>query len=315
MPGRIRKTVRRPAAAGLAGTLLVIDHRRLQGAAWAEFHTARKQLEKASRDLHRHETADIPAYEAWLHRTFPVLLTALRNLQDEVDPKAAKVREVQERAAIFGGSHKRLWKDLKARGAQPVPTDDDEADAPGDADDAGGWTGGEPSDRFARATGPAPTIGARDIYRRLVQHLHPDRGGAWTPARQQLWHEVQSAWAAADADWLARLEVEWETAHEVLGPTSPVSRLRQAIAELHAARRDTERKLREYRRAPAWRFTKNEKKRPALLERVERILRHDLEYLRKQLHYLNATIAAWEEDWTQAGASVGRGRRSRHPAR
>ncbi len=299
MSGRIRKTVRPPVVAGLTWTLIVIDHRRLQGAAWAEFHAARKQLEKASRDLHRHETADIPAYEAWLHRTFPVLLTALRTVEAELEPKAAKVREVQERAAIFGGSHKRLWKDLKARNAQPVETAHDGADSPeGDAD-PDGWPGGKSADRFDRVTGPAPTVVARDIYRRLVQHLHPDRGGVWTAARQQLWHEVQSAWAAADADWLARLEVEWETANEVLGPTSPVSRLRQAITELHAARRDTERKLRGYRRAPAWRFTKNEKKRPALQERVERILRHDLEYLRKQLNYLNATIAAWEEDWTQ----------------
>jgi hypothetical protein len=297
-------------------TLLVIDHRRLQGQAWAEFHTARKQLEKASRDLHRHETADLPAYEAWLHRTFPVLLTALRTVEAELEPKAAKVREVQERAAIFGGSHKRLWKDLKAREAQPAGTDEGDADdSSGDADDFGGWPGGEAADRFARATGPAPTPVARDIYRRLVQQLHPDRGGAWTPARQHLWHEVQSAWAAADADWLARLEVEWETANEVLGPMSPVSRLRQAITELHAARRDTERKLRVYRRAPAWRFTKNEKKRLALQERVERILRQDLEYLRKQLNYLNATIAAWEEDWTRPGAPVGRGRRSRHSGR
>ena len=308
MSGRIRKTVSVPAVGGVAWTLVVIDHRRLQGAAWAEFHAARKRLEKASRDLHRHETTDVPAYEAWLHRTFPVLLTALRNLQEEVDPKSAKVREVQTRAAMFGGSHKRLWKDLKVRGAQPAATDDgDDAFSPGGEDEADGWPGGEAADRRERESGPAPTAGARDIYRRLVQQLHPDRGGAWTPARQGLWHEVQSAWAAGDADWLARLEVEWETANEVLSPASPLSRLRQAILELDAARRDTERKLREYRRAPAWRFTKNEKKRPALLERVERLLRHDLEVLSKQLRYLNATIAAWEEDWTQAGASPRRG--------
>ena len=58
--------------------LLIIEHRRLQSAAWAEFHTARKSLEKATRDLHRHEEIDCPYFESWLHRTFPLLVTQLR---------------------------------------------------------------------------------------------------------------------------------------------------------------------------------------------------------------------------------------------
>ena len=62
---------------------------------------------------------------------------------------------------------------------------------------------------------------------RVVHHLHPDRGGEWTPARERLWHEVQAAWAARDADWLARLETDWESAHATLQPDSPLSHLRR----------------------------------------------------------------------------------------
>lgn len=145
--------------------------------------------------------------------------------------------------------------------------------------------------------GPAPkpeNADAKDIYRRLVSHLHPDRGGAWTHARERLWHEVQEAWAARDADWLARLEVSWETANDTVGPDSSLSRLRLAIVELDAARRDTERKLRDYRKGPAWRFTLSEKKRPKLQQQVESELLHDLGCLRSQLDHLNRTIAAWE---------------------
>ena len=43
----------------------------------------------------------------------------------------------------------------------------------------------------------------------MLRRLHPDRGGPWTNARQQLWHEVQKAWAVGDADWLARLPTLW----------------------------------------------------------------------------------------------------------
>jgi hypothetical protein len=283
---------------------MIIDHRRLQDAAWAEFHAARQRLEKATADLHAHENTDVPAYEAWLHRTFPQLLTAIRDLGAEIGPKAAKVGSVQARVALFGGSARRLWRELNTPAEEPRTGAGDtefefEADDEGDDffedDDADeGWAGGRFADSKVRANVSPPTMAAREIYRRLVQRLHPDRGGDWTPARQRLWHEVQEAWARGDADWLARLEVEWETINDLLGPASPLSRLRQAIEELHAARRDTERKLREYRSAPAWRFTKSERKRPELLQRIGSQLRFDLNYLRSKLDYLNEIIAGWE---------------------
>lgn len=308
MPSRIRKTVR-SSAMGPSWTLIVIDHRRLQGAAWAEFHTARKRLEKVTRDLHFHENNDAPAYEAWLHRTFPVLLTTLRAVEAELELKQAMVHEVQARAIFFGGSHRRLWHDLKTRKSSPPSAkEEDEFEgrengtpggpAPG-SDDFDDWPGGG-ARSFGSVREPERGPEIRDIYRRLVQRLHPDRGGEWTPARERLWHEVQAAWGAADADWLARLEVEWETVNEVLSASSSVSRLREAIVELHAARRDAERKLRDYRRAPSWRFTKSEKKREQLLQRVGHLLRDDLVYLRRQLDHIKDTISGWEEDWTRS---------------
>lgn len=283
--------------------LLVIDHKRLQGAAWAEFHTVRKRLDKALRDLHRHEEIDMPAYEAWLHRTFPLDVTALRELTEEVMAKTRQIRLVQAQAAHTGRSLKRLWQEQKERAANPEAFRE-KARPERDAEDWDDATEGRRHDArpedFAAQPAPHRSAAARDIYRRLVQCLHPDRGGDWTPARQALWHEVQQAWAAGDADWLARLEIEWETAHEVLGPTSPLSRLRAAIEELHAARRDIEHKLAEYRLSLEWRFTLTATRRAALARRVEAGFAHDFRVLRRQLVHLNATIAAWEEDWTRA---------------
>jgi hypothetical protein len=145
-----------------------------------------------------------------------------------------------------------------------------------------------------------------------VQRLHPDRGGEWTTGRKRLWHEVQQAWAAGDSDWLARLEVEWETAHDVLSPTSPLSRLRRAIEELLGARRDTERKLRQYRTSPPWRFTLAPKKRADLQRRTEMNFRHDIEMLQRQLAYLDTTIAAWE-DSPRSSLDRRSGRNARFP--
>jgi hypothetical protein len=282
--------------------LLVINHERLQDAAWAEFHTVRKRLDRAAGELHRHEEVDVPAYEAWLHRTFPLQVTALRELNEEVTNKARQIQAVQARAAHTGRSLKRLWQEEKQRAANPEAARERRRDPAPDAaeeETSGRRQEARREDFEGRAT-PGRTPAAREIFRRLVQRLHPDRGGAWTPARQQLWHEVQQAWAAGDSDWLARLEIEWETAHEVLGPTSPLSRLYAAIEELHAARRDIEHKLSEYRTSLAWRFTRSAARRPALARRVEADLLKDFRILQRQLKYLDATIAAWDEDWTRA---------------
>lgn len=273
-------------------TLVIIDGRPLQHAAWSEFHAARKAAEKAARDLHRHEEIDTLAYERWLHGTFPQLVTTLRELHAEVMRKARDVHHAQFMASVTGRSVKKVWKENRADKAEErVPSPEPEPSPHAD------YTQSDDDTFDPRPTPPAPagaTTDARDTYRRLVQHLHPDRGGEWTPAREHLWHQVQQAWAARDADWLARLEIEWDTANDQIGPDSSLSRLHRAIAELRAARRDTERKLREYRRSPAWRFTLSEKKRPHFHRRLESELHEDLDALQRHLAYLNATIAAWE---------------------
>lgn len=309
---RAAEPVARLGAASQARALMIIDHERLQGAAWGEFHAARKRLDKAARDLHRHEEIDSPAYEAWLHRTFPLLVTRVRELREEVAMKTHKIQTAQAMAAFTGRSPKRLWREQKAREANPRSAREDAGfgfeEDPFSAFGEGDEQDFEPP---PRPSTPPASAATRDIYRRLVQMLHPDRGGAWTAARQRLWHEVQQAWAARDADWLSRLEIEWESANEVLGPSSPLSRLRRGIEELLGARRDIERKLRAYRLEPQWRFTLTEKKRSFLHRRTEAMLNAQLIFAARQLKHLDNLIAAWEEDWTHAGTRVKSGRRRR----
>jgi hypothetical protein len=300
-PRAAQRSARSPRSTSAVerGALVVVDQRRLQSAAWAKVHTARKRVEKAARDLHRHEAIDTPAYESWLHRTFPLLVTTLRDLHAEAAAKAQKIEAVQAMAFTTGRSVKRIWREQKEREQNP------------DRFDAGHSSEERHRDRtsandergapFESKPPPPRSRTAREIYRRLVQRLHPDRGGDWTAADQRLWHQVQQAWAAGDTDWLARLEVDWETANEVLGPNSPLSRLYRAIEELDAARRDTERKLHEYRNSPAWRFSLTEKKRSVLHARIRAELNAEIGSLRRHIRPLDALIAALEEDWTRAG--------------
>jgi len=324
---RLRRSDVRPADEWTGSfTLMLVDNAPLQREAWAEFHSARKRMEKAARELHRHEQTDQPAYDAWLYKTFPAVISDLRRLQQEVSNKARQVQLVQMMATFTGRSHKRLWRELQDGEIDPDTffselgggdeEDDDEFEEKSENEDSEKFLedekgaarkrdsrddesengDAESSNKRAPASkGSRVSRLAKDIYRRLVQVLHPDRGGEWTDARMRLWHEVQKAWEAGDVDWLSRLEVEWETANDVLGPTAGVGRLRRAIEELDAARRDTEKKLRRYRRAAAWRFTLLETRRDELRRKTESGFRTDAEYLQHQLNYLNATIAAWEK--------------------
>lgn len=175
--------------------------------------------------------------------------------------------------------------------------------AAGFRESIGGFLGFAPPKIRSAAGDPA-----REIYRRLVQNLHPDRGGEWTPARARLWHEVQQAWDARDLDWLSRLEVEWEAATELLGPASPVGRLLQALREINGAHRDSDRRIRGYKQSPAWRFTLLPAPGEPLRRRLEEELRNEIERLRFGLEDLEVIIADWERAMQPRRARRRRGR-------
>ncbi len=294
-PRRLRSKPR--ARAIPTTTLVLVDDRPLREEVWHEFQTLRRRLEEATRELHEHEEIDVPAFEAWKHRTFPLHLTALRELEREVLTKARRMQEAQARATRTGRSIKRVWQEVQDAHGSPAgnpsrPAEQEEEETPRRRQAR--------LEDFFPESAAKPARAARDIYRRLVQRLHPDHGGEWTPARQKLWHQVQAAWDAGDVDCLARLEVEWEAAHEVLSRESPLSRLREAVEELHAAERDLEHKFDVYQSSPAWHFTQDPDADHKKLERrVETQLGRDYRALRAHLRELNAKIELWEEDWTR----------------
>ena len=301
--------------------LVVVDNAPLQRAAWAELQAARRRLAKVTGDVHRHEEKDEPAFRAWLGATFSTLVSTARDLAQQVEAKGRLVQVVQDEAFFTQRSPAAIWRDWQRRdrvGAEDgeggaassskkgfseedgfeeemkrffseADVDEDDPDTEAFREFGREIFGGARSSRAESAA----AADARTIYRRLVQQLHPDRGGEWTPARARLWEQVQEAWQNFDADWLARLEAEWDTATDSLGPTSPLGRLRAALKEIDAARRDTERRVRNYRKQLSWRFTL---KPPAesLRVRLERELNHDCRVLREQLDEIEALIERWE---------------------
>lgn len=307
-----------------------MDNLPLRRAAWERLQQVRRRLSKATADLHRHENEDTPAYVHWTYATCPAMISEIRELYVRIQSLASLLQRVEEYAFRTGRSPESVWQEYKGEPPELDPEEDDddafslrldgeldeemeslaeEFAEGGSADDARGhhgrsFEGDAPPLRgthAGRLHGSADGQSAHEIYRRLVQQLHPDRGGPWTAERQALWHEVQQAWEARDADWLARLEAEHEIVTDTLTVESALGRLYAAIREIEGARRDVERKVRQYRKTPAWRFTLRERK-PEDAANLADQLRSDREHARMHLEYLEQTLARWSRPLGQARA-------------
>lgn len=324
---RLSRNVVPPPRRARSSALVVVDSGVLKNAAWDRLGRARKRLTKATADLHRHEQEDEPAYRRWMFASRPALLSEIRDLLAQCEGKSALIADVEARARREGRPPAVVWQLYKGQLSSvgswsaeeaeddDVSEDNDEEKEAADQiideflEDAG-IDPLSPEAEMMRDLGHAffrppaiaePAGEAKEIYRRLVQRLHPDRGGVWSLAREALWHEVQRAWKARDADWLARLESELEIAAETLTASSELGRLSAALRQIEAARRDTERKLRYYRTTPAWRFTL-ETRKPGDLETLTSTLQEERRELQTHLANLDAVFTRWEKPLGQARA-------------
>jgi hypothetical protein len=313
-----------PVSRSRSTALITIDEGPLKNAAWEVLRAARKRLTKATEELHRHEEKDEPAHRAWMLASCPTLISEIRELTMLYQSKRALIDEIESQAWRQHRSAAAVWQAYKKNGGfvdattWDEETSEEEKDSGNLADDIiNEMLRDQGIDLSSKEADELRTLGrerlgrsvkensepdtAKEIYRRIVQRLHPDRGGDWTPKRESLWHEVQRAWEARDADWLARLEAELEIAQETLTGNSPLSRLYAALKETEAARRDAERKVRYYKKSPAWRFTLKRHGREEVAVLASQ-LRRERDDLRAALAAAEATFAQWERPLGQARA-------------
>lgn len=327
MTGRSPKAVRRTQGVRVL-TLLAVDNVPLRDAAWERLQLARKRLTKATAELHRHEQQDTPAYRSWMMASCPALLSEIRDLTSQCERKAGLIADVEAHARRTGKPAAVIWQLFKEQIPSAEKQDEAEEELLSDEEQEEDEIDQHATDQiieeflrdegidplgpeaemmrdlgqtFRRRPPPEPIGQAKEIYRRLVQRLHPDRGGEWSAEREALWHEVQRAWEALDADWLARLEAELEIAGATLSSTSELGRLYAAQKQIEAARRDTERKLRQYRKTPAWRFTLDPRP-PRALEKLVASLEDERDRLVGHLAHLETIFARWEKPLGQARA-------------
>ena len=131
----------------------------------------------------------------------------------------------------------------------------------------------------------------KELYRRLVRRLHPDRRADGSAAVSPLWHEVQEAYMASD---VARMEIllALSDIEENRAAERSLSQIHQVLLELERSRRALEKSLLEAEGEEAWDFARIGPN-VDLRVRVERQLKADLAGRTRRLDLLTRTIAEW----------------------
>ncbi len=152
----------------------------------------------------------------------------------------------------------------------------------------------------------------KKLYRRIARNLHPDRGGAFSPREQQLWHQAQDAYQSGDSRGLQIVLSHLET--EGMSPAAhqTVSELVELTAETRLRISFLEDEVQSLQQQTAWCFTqKNEKQLKRLHKRVGRELTNGLQDARNALASMDIELAGLEAAQNRALAKRKTSRRSK----
>jgi hypothetical protein len=106
----------------------------------------------------------------------------------------------------------------------------------------------------AGKSGAAGQQEVKELYRQIVQRLHPDRHGQMTDARAALWHEAQEAYRRHDLNALHSVLTRCDAGEAGLGDHSPVSRIKHMTQQLKKAARSARSDLHNLKRDVAWHY-------------------------------------------------------------
>lgn len=249
---------------------------------------AERSLSLLKDQLKRFHEKDVPGFRSWVHRTFGHIMSQQRELQRTFEEKRAFVYEIQAMADRYHLSELAAYRKVLWRRAHPDEAQEEdrlfeeaerkrqEARPKGgpsgfpDLDDLLGdfdlneepdddWD--DMGDFFETLGGKHPTPrethhsnqkSIKELYRKIVRLLHPDRHGQMTDARKALWHEAQQAYRRHDLNALQSVLARCDGGEALLGDHSPISLIQRMTQQLKAAAQATKREMRSLRREVAW---------------------------------------------------------------
>ena len=312
--------------------LVRIDSEPIRRRARQAYERAQLDLKKRQEEIESFTTGDRPLFERWVFSTFGAQLTELRELQQKIDDVQTRITELTMAAfqwkcttweaaeRIQAGENP--WASKERDPASEAEDDEDDDFFAFDYDELFGDEDDEMEDfaQFAsRARQPrsaqqkkvAGERGARikEIYRRIARSVHPDAiGKKMSASVQAIWFETQTAYRVGDLEKLELLlfRLNIETGHDA--PQVQVSLLQRLTQDLRRAIRSLNNSLQQFRRDPAWNFSKLQDH-----TRVRRQIRtglvEDLDNMQMELRLLSAELAACQRPPPQRRQPARRSRR------
>jgi pRiA4b ORF-3-like protein len=309
-------------------SIILVDNEPIRQQYREKLNRARAELGKLESELERFNGADAKAFKSWLHATFPVRLSRIRELQEEgarLVNRLNLVRQFQRHGVKTPGQAYRKAVRVET-GEDPTPdfspSEEPECTAGptgerevlrtamrGLAEDIGidadlveeeleAMLDEELGERQPKAPGRRE---CQSIYRQIALRLHPDRGGAMTEGDAQIWYRAQEAYGIGDVLTLKQLWSQLTHSDEHVSGLScgeMISSLIETQAQLEALRVLKS----SLKRQPAWNFSRlTEKQLRSRQMRVEKDLvaqeesiRHELDRLRVECRRLSMLQQRWE---------------------
>jgi Plasmid pRiA4b ORF-3-like protein len=317
----------RPKPKVQSRSLIVIDNEPIRRRYRQALDRARIDLRKLESELERFKGIDTNSFKSWLHATFPVRLSRIRELHEEgarLMNRLNLMRLFQEHGVKAPGHAYRRAVRVES-GEDPMP------DFP--ASKTAEWTGeGEEEWEILRTAMKdlAEDMGidsdsmddeldavldkefgakqertpdrreCQSIYRQIALRLHPDRGGAMTEPEAQIWYRAQEAYAAGDVLTLKQLWAHIANREENVSGLScgeMILSFLETQAQIEALRM-----LRNsLKREPAWNFSRLKiKQLRARHMRAEKDLAAQEESIQQALDNLRAEctrLSALQQRW------------------
>lgn len=328
----------RPKPKVLSRSLIVIDNEPIRRQYRQELDRARADLRKLESELERFKGTDTNSFKSWLHATFPVRLSRIRELHEEgarLVNRLNLVRLFQRHGVKTPGQAYRRAVRVEA-GEDPMP------DFP--PQKMPEWAGGQDEEREILRTAMkslAEDMGidadsvddevdavldeefggkqertpdrreCQSIYRQIALRLHPDRGAAMTEPEAQIWYRAQEAYAAGDVLTLKQLWAHIANSDENVSGLScgeMISSLFETQAQMEALRilRNS------LKREPGWNFSRLTDKQ--LLSRKVRVekdlaaqeesIQEELDDLRAECRRLSVLQQRWESKHRGAAEQI-----------
>jgi hypothetical protein len=314
---------RRAAPAPGAWSIVPVDGTAIRRKARRDYERVLRDLDAAKAEAERFEVEDKPQFAKWLSANFGALLTEIRELQEKLFQAQELVNEVQQEF-YFGNyrSINKAYKDVMHRRNHPEEAaqkeseeDKEDEEFRREFEEAFNQMEDESAEeeRAKSGRGRAARNGAgeapgkqnnrvKDVYRKLVRLLHPDKGSKRTAKEVEWWHETQEAYETGNLEQLELILTLVEMEHKGSKEAS-ISVLGQLTVEFRKSLKALKRKIASLKKEIAWGFSQLTDL-SALMARTRAQLTADRDKLAWLLQKYQSQISAWEIAATTPGKRV-----------